>query len=278
MEEFEITSLVKSVGIVLLLEIILFAILYRFTRLQGKQVALVVATIAVGLFIPVGIIGWRSLDYFAIHVTFFATIPYVMGIITTHWEIREEEKNGHQRRWFHWGPATMVAFFIGLATVDSFIISVAEKGLSESAVQRFFPASQSGSEVTSFFPGTVSHDFHEKEEQFNEYLKAQEKQRKQGWQVRKGWLHKPSVNQPATFKVVVTDKSGNPVDHAVVDGKFLRPSDSHLDVAFELTETDAGTYRHKITLPEPGRWDLVLEIRRGDDRHELKASTLVDPG
>lgn len=276
MEEFEITSLVKSLGIVILLEGILFAILYRFTRLQGKQVALLVATTGVGLFIPVGIIGWRSLDYFAIHITFFATIPYVLGIITTHWEIKDPDSSGKPRRWFHWGPATLVVFFIGLATVDSLIISVAEKGLSESGVERFFPASRSNGQVTSFFPGTVSHDFHEKEAQYNIYLKEQEKQRKQGWQVRKGWLKKPRANALAIFKVVVTDKSGQAVDHAVVEGRFLRPSDSRLDIAFKLTETDAGSYRGEITLPHPGRWDLVMEIRRGDERHELKASTSVD--
>ena len=39
-----------------------------------------------------------------------------------------------------------------------------------------------------------------------------------------------------------------------------------------------GEYRVNLVMPLQGRWDLVLQIRREDDLHEVRASTSVRPG
>jgi hypothetical protein len=50
-------------------------------------------------------------------------------------------------------------------------------------------------EMTSFFPGVISHDFQKKEALYNEYLQQVERQRERGWQIQKGWLSEPMVNE-----------------------------------------------------------------------------------
>jgi nitrogen fixation protein FixH len=60
-----------------------------------------------------------------------------------------------------------------------------------------------------------------------------------------------------------------------VTGQFLRPSTSKLDVAFELAEASPGVYESKLTLPAAGNWNLVLQVRKGEDLHEIRAGTRV---
>ena len=165
-------NLVVSIGIVILFEFMVFAALYKFTRWRGKQVAFTVIVITLALYIPIGILHWSSLDRFAIHFAFYVMIPYVLGIITTHWEIRQQLETGAERKkWFHWAPATLVVFFIVLAMVAATIITIAEKGVPPEIMKRFFPVEKKSAVVESKFSGTVPHDFQEKEALFNAYLK-----------------------------------------------------------------------------------------------------------
>ena len=125
------------------------------------------------------------------------------------------------------------------------------------------------------FPGVISHDFHKKEALYNQYLQQVERQRQRGWQVQKGWLDEPVVDQPAVFRVAVRTREGEPLVGASVTGQFLRPSTSKLDVAFELAEASPGVYESKLTLPAAGNWNLVLQVRKGEDLHEIRAGTRV---
>jgi len=88
------SNLAVSVGLVILLEFLLFAVLYKITRWRGKQVAFSVIMFTLAIYIPIGILNWTSLDRFAIHFAFYVMIPYVLGIITTHWEIRQQQETG----------------------------------------------------------------------------------------------------------------------------------------------------------------------------------------
>jgi len=83
------------------------------------------------------------------------------------------------------------------------------------------------------------------------------------------------INEPAVFRVVVRTREGEPMTGATVVGQFLRPSNSKQDIAFTLAETDPGVYESKLLLPLAGHWNLVLEIRKGDDLHEIRAVTQV---
>lgn len=270
------TNLVASIGIVILLEFLAFVLLYRFTKWNGKQVAFTVIVVTLGLFIPLGILSWQSLDRFVIHFAFFVMIPYVLGIITTHWEIRKATEEGSEnKKWFHWAPATIVAFFLLLALVNATIVTIAEKGVSEEFMQRFFPESKTAGTGGSKFSGTVPHDFQEKEALFNAYLQKRKQQQVRGWQVRKGWLGEAVAGQQQIFKVAVTDREGKPVSYAEIHGQFLRPADNKKDIDFEMLEVDSGIYQTKVVLPEPGLWSLTMIIERGDEWHEVRAKTTI---
>lgn len=62
---------------------------------------------------------------------------------------------------------------------------------------------------------------------------------------------------------------------AAVAGQFLRSSSSKLDVGFNLTERAPGVYEAEVQLPLPGAWNLVLQIRKGEDLHEIRANTTI---
>jgi len=62
---------------------------------------------------------------------------------------------------------------------------------------------------------------------------------------------------------------------AQVNGIFQRPSDNLLDHSFAMQEIEPGLYRVILALPKPGRWNLVLRVKRGAQLHELHASTSV---
>ncbi len=271
-------SLAITLGGGVLLEFVVFSMLYRWTRLPGKSVAFLVASLGVALFLPLGILRWQGLDDFAIHVTFYMVIPYVLGIITSHWEIRASLEGPSTGRWFHWGPAMLVGFFVVLAAVDGVILTLAQKGIDGHWSQRLLPKPRSHANVVSVFPGSVSHDFQEKEAQFNQYLKAREAQRALGWQVDKGWVGQAVAGQPVEFRVRVRDRNGQPVSGAIVSGRFLRPSDSRKDVGFSMTEIGGGEYSARLRLSQPGRWWAVIDIRKGQAWYEVRARTrLLEP-
>lgn len=73
----------------------------------------------------------------------------------------------------------------------------------------------------------------------------------------------------------VTERDGAPLQFAEVSGVFERPSDSRLDQTFTMRENEPGVYLTDVRLPEPGAWNLVLQVRRGGQLHELHASTSI---
>lgn len=272
------SNLVYSLGGVILLEIAAFFLLYRFTRWQGKHVAMVVAVFIVGLYLPIGILTWRSLDYFAIHFAFYIMIPYVLGIISTHWEVRRKESGAStKQQFFHWGPLTLVGFFIVLAMVDALILTAADKGVSTKIAKMLLPEPRSEETVSSYFPGAVSHDFQEKESQYNAFRERLSLQEARGWKVRKGWVGEPIAGEPALFKVAVADKAGEPVSGASITGSFLRPSDSRLDKPFTMEEVEPGVYTVGLTLNLYGGWSVAFAIDRDGELHEVRAATRVAP-
>ncbi|MGF1645202.1 MAG: FixH family protein [Thiotrichales bacterium] len=258
------------------LEIIAFVLLYRWLAWPGKQIALIVGATALLIYLPWGVLHWRGLDYLAIHLAFFVTVPYVLAIITAPSEQNGTRSQPIGRRWFHWGPATLVGFFLVIATVDAIILTLAERGLSGSLASRLLPEVASNEKVSSIFPGTVFHDYHKKESLFNAYLAGREAQEQRGWRVRKGWIGEARAGRSATFRIEVVDADGAPIGGAVPRGYFLRPSDHRLDHEFEMHERSAGVYEVEVVLPRPGRWTLVLLVERGDDWHELRAATTLE--
>jgi len=251
-----------------------FVLLYRLTHLRSKQIGLMVAAATLLLYLPWGIARWPGADVFALHVALFLLLPYGLGLVSSQWD-RRPGHSGGAGPGFHWAPATIVGFFAVIAVVDAVIISLSKEGLPAGWAGWVLPEPRGGGEVRSHFPGTVPHDFQEKEAQYNAHMRQLERQRERGWQVVKGWREQPVVGEPARLKLAVTERSGDPVRSARVQGRFLRPANTALDQAFTMAERKPGVYTTELTMPAPGTWQVVITIRRGEAVHELRGRTEV---
>ncbi len=258
-------ELIQSIGLGVLAELLVYLTATRLFRLSGKAAALVVALLVLLFYVPWAIIHWPGPDIFAIHLAIYLTLAYALGMI-----------GSRVGKGFHWAPALIVTFFVGVIAINIVFVTVAEKGIT-GIFAELLPRPKSARVADSEFPGVVSHDFQEKEALYNQYLQQVEAQRQRGWQVRKGWRHKPRAGQAEIFIVTVRDREGRPLEGAVVHGRFLRTSNSRDDFDFRLAEVGGGEYRAQITMPLPGLWRLVLEVRKGEARHEIRALTSVLP-
>lgn len=243
--------------------------LIRFVRRSARQAAATVALITLGLYVPYAILRWPGGDVFALSLAIYLLASLACGMLLG------ARAGG---RGLHWGPALIGGFFIVVVVLGAVFIAVAEHGLSPTLFRWLLPEADSKRDVTSMFPGVISHDFHKKEALYNQYLQQVERQRQRGWQIQKGWLAEPVAGEPTVFRVVARTRAGEPLTVATVTGRFLRPSTSTLDVAFELAERKPGVYEAALILPAPGAWNLVLEVRQGDESHEISANTTVGDG
>lgn len=251
----------------------IYITLYNVSNMSGKMVAVVMAFVVIGTYVPISIFIWPGADVFAIHIALYLVSVYVLGIVTSQRDARRQ--SGKEGFGFHWAPASIVMFFVVLIIMDSFFIMFATKGMDNNLVKMLLPEPRSGGKVSSQFPGTVSHDYHQKYEQFVEYSKRFETQKLRNWTIRKGWLGDAVVNKPTVFRVEIKTEKKQAVKNAKVIATFLRPADSKLDKKFTMQEIEPGMYQQSITLPEPGNWDLILKIHKGKDGHEVRAKTII---
>lgn len=272
------SSLVYSLGIGVPVIILLFWIIYKMSPLKGSQVALIMILLTVIVYFPYGIINWQGVDVFAIHIAFYFMTAYGLGIITGTRETRlAREGKTEQDDKFQWPPVIIIAFFLVIAALDAVWITLAEKGLDKTIAEFILPKDKNT--VTSFFPGTVSHDFQEKEQIFNDYIAQRELQEKRGWQIKKGWVDTPFSQQDITFKIQVLDKENQAIQDALVKVVFWYPANKAFDQQLEFSEATPGIYQKTINLAAPGCWHMVLIVEKGQDWHEVRARTWVNkPG
>lgn len=258
-----------TIGLGILAEVIGFMLLRKLLRLDGKSAAGAVAMLTLLIYVPWGVITWPGADVFAIHLALYLIVAYMLGIIGH----RQDAEAAGERRW-HWAPALLVAFFSFVVAVDVVFLVVAEQGIT-GIFAELLPKPKSGGVADSRFPGTVSHDYQKKEALYNAYLRQVEEQQDRGWQTRKGWRNKPVVGQSEAFLLEVKDSQGQPLTGAEASGKFLRTSNSEHDFMFEMSESEPGLYQTEVVMPLPGLWRLVLTVRKGDDLHEIRATTSI---
>ncbi len=256
------------------IEVLVFLLLYRFTPMNGRQAAVVIAMLALAALLIYSLLDWPGADVLAMYIAVLLVTAYLLGIISS---AREQHRHTPGKRWFHWGPAVIVMFFVALFAMDGVLVVISKQGLPRSVADRLLPKQDQPENVSSAFPGVVARDFQKKEAMYNAYLEQVKRQQERGWQVSKGWLDAPRVGRPETFQVRVAERDDAPVTFATVSGSFQRASDSRLDQSFQLAEVEPGLYRGQVVLPEPGMWRLVLQIRRGDQLHEIHANTSVSP-
>jgi nitrogen fixation protein FixH len=255
-------------------EVGLFVLLYLMTPLNARQAGALTFLALLAVLLVYSLLQWPGADVLALYVAVLAVTAYLLAMIGNMRAARLAR--GHSGgRWFHWAPAVIVMFFVALFALDAVLVVISKQGLPAPVASVLMPATAQREQVRSVFPGTVANDFQKKESLYNEYLQQVQAQQLRGWQVRKGWLQPPLAGQPAEFQVQVSEADGAPVQYAEVSGQFQRPSDSRLDQDFVMQAVQPGLYRVEISLPEPGIWVLVLKVRRGEQLHEVHASTSI---
>jgi len=244
----------------------IFFIIKWLTKFRSNSIGAIVAVIVLVVFMPLAIIYWPGGDVFAIHLAIYMITVYGLAITSSH-----REKSGG----VHWAPVTIISFFVLLVFVDSFFVTIADKGLSSQLADLVLPKSDDDSKATFNFPGKVVHDYHQKEGLYNNYLDNIDARKRSQWKIKKGWLTPPVINKDAIFQLQITDKNNNSVTSATISGQFIRYSNSRLDAQFSMDHTQNGIYQVKINLPAPGRWGLVLKIINDSIVYELSGTTTV---
>jgi nitrogen fixation protein FixH len=256
-------------GIGVILIPIIFLLLRRRFPGAGRQIAFILGVLALAAYAPFAIVRWPGIDVVAMVVAVLVMTAFILGLISP------PRHAPSQKMTFHAGPATIIAFFAVIILLNSIFLTIATNGLSTDAARQLLPEPQGGPVATSFFPGTVAHDFQEKYEQFRAYDEAREAQAERGWQVRRGWLGEPVVDEQTPFRVEILDDRGEPLVGADVEASFMRPASASLDFDVILAEIEPGIYQAMVRPTRPGRWDVLVDIRRGDLTHQIKGDTDV---
>lgn len=127
-------------------------------------------------------------------------------------------------------------------------------------------------------PGLVVDDFYEQGKRMDVILAEQKRMDELGWNLN---VDMPilSEGKTDTVKLNITDKESNPIDVETAVLYFYRPSDRNLDGKIEMLKGDAvGQYQQEFALPLKGKWDLIMEVTKGDIRINIGRSIMVqDP-
>ena len=249
-----------------LIPILFFLLRWRFPT-AGRQIAFILGVLSLAAYAPYAISAWPGLDVVAMVVAILVMTAFILGLISPP-RHAESHKMG-----FHAGPATIIAFFAVIILLDSIFLTIASRGLSENAARQLLPEPQGGPVATSYFPGTVAHDYQEKVAQFEAYDAMREEQERRGWQVRRGWLGEPVAGESTPFRIEVTDSKGGPIQGADATAQFLRFSSQDLDFTRQLEEVEPGVYQAEITPTRPGRWEVIVNVRRDGETHQLRGMT-----
>ena len=127
-------------------------------------------------------------------------------------------------------------------------------------------------------PGLVIDDYYEQGKRMDVILAEQKRMEKIGWQFN---IDMPilSEGKSQTVTLQVLDKNNQPFDVDSAMLYYYRPSDRELDGEIKMLPTgNTGEYQQEFSLPLKGKWDLIMEVEKGDIRFNVGRSIMVqDP-
>jgi nitrogen fixation protein FixH len=122
--------------------------------------------------------------------------------------------------------------------------------------------------VTTFSGGDTS-DPYRKGLNYNETLKADERQAERGWRTDIAYDEKTR-----RLELSFLDKNAAPVTGLTINGKLSRPATDREDRHVVLAETSQGIYTATVELA-PGLWVLSAASRKGGSLYRLKRRLFV---
>lgn len=264
-------SLLVTLPVGILLVILCFFVLLRFVTRQPLRTGFITAILASMLYIVFALRFWQGGDVFAIHLALYLVTVYILTVLTHQ---RMKSANGRFR--VHWAPVLIIGFFVVVVGFDSVFVYLAQRGIGPNWAHRLLPLPRSGNHVESHYPGIISHDFQEKEAEYNAYQAERAHQKQLGWHSRIGWEKAAVMNRRNRLMISLKDDQHQAIEGASVEGRFLFPGDARLDKAFTMHAIGEGMYAVDLSLARAGTWDLVLSIRRHNDKLELRTTTTIE--
>lgn len=127
-------------------------------------------------------------------------------------------------------------------------------------------------------PGLVVDDYYEQGKRMDVILAEQKRMEKIGWQLN---VDMPILkeNKKEHIELTVLNKEGQAIDVDSAVLYYYRPSDRNLDGHIELKHSgEVGKYQQEFVLPLKGKWDLIMEVNKGDIRFNIGRAIMVqDP-
>jgi hypothetical protein len=246
----------------LLAVVLLFFIGRRF-GLSGYWSGVLGAALPFLAYLGLSAGNWPGGDVLAIHLVVFMATAGVLGVFSS---IRRNKEK------MHWAPKLIIGFFILLAVFNAVLLTISTHGLPDSVTAWFLP-NQDKVRVHTVFPGVVPHD---RNKLYEEHQQRVAEQRSMGWQVEVAGLDHLKSGVPARLAVMIHDAQGNPVVADAVTSIFWRMANSKDDRGHAMQPGQPGEYSTEITLPDPGRWIVHIDIRRGTENYQTQHSLLVD--
>ena len=253
------------------LGVVIIAAIYltvmKMTKATAYMLAGVMALATFAVYSFIAAVSWPGADVYAIHVAVFLLSIYALAIISG-------QKKSQNK--IHWGPKLLIGFFALVLITNSVFVYLAQTGMSPGLAKIFLPEPKHTASAQSIFPGVVSHDFREREEQFNLYQQERLAQNRLGWQVSLGWFKKPLSGDSNKFLVRILNSEGKQLANAQVGARFLYPANTLHDKVYGLVMQDNGLYSQEIKLDRPGTWDVIINIKHADGTYEVRSKTVLN--
>ena len=124
--------------------------------------------------------------------------------------------------------------------------------------------------------GLVVDDFYNKGKRyFYEEAQRQEAAARLGWQLTLDTPNPPRLNSTETYVFRALDRTGTPLIGARAHIDAFRPTNAELDFDMPMREISDGIYTAQIDFANPGKWDLIITIQKGEDRLDLARRIFV---
>jgi len=117
--------------------------------------------------------------------------------------------------------------------------------------------------ANSSWTGLSTEDAYEKGRLYNQKIAAGDRQRQLGWQGR-------AQLQGGRLELVLTTKTGAPLQGAKVAVTMRRPTHEGFDFTLAMGEGANGTYFSNLKVPLPGLWEADFKATAGRDQFRLK--------
>ncbi len=125
-------------------------------------------------------------------------------------------------------------------------------------------------------PNLVVKDYYERGKSYFHEENLREQAAAEAWRLQLLPPQKPVVNEAQVYHLYVMDHQGRPVKNGTATLFAYRPSDAANDFKHSMSYSDVGTFSQRLVFPLPGHWDLIAQVRSGDQKYDIAKRIFVE--